>query len=661
MAVNMYDRAAEAPIINTYVPIDFNQLYRIGESQRQIVEQASKDLQGTIQTFGSFQSPSQVDTQNYYDQSIGKLKDLVQEAAQNPDAMKDANFRSRLQSRINNLDYTALSNYRQSSENLQQRQKMVAQLQAEGQYNKDWDPVDITNWDTSRSGIMTELAPIKYLTANQLSNSYFDNMKPGALGQVTRNGVRYNRTGNTYEDLESIAKSNFNDLMNTPQGQQYYKQILAQNNGDKEAATKQFTSMIADSQLKRIIRPTEEVDPLWLLQAKAAYARAGQEPKIERAMPTRLDFINSTITKTNTSNFGNLQSQSQYRDYIAGLINKYGANSEIGKNAAKGVKNIDNLMNTANKYADLHQQYAQLYGQTGDQKYIVAAEDARGRAEEANKKVQGLSQRYTLLDEFKKVSGFDAFDKSEGSYSTEGYLKGISRALDKTKGKLNVGADDALLTGIGGKSLNIQDESGAQYNAFQFSNSRGFLLPETVFQAFTKTSPRDIKRQAGLFRDKTFPAKELIESGNLRDIQFIPDGTISRLGNNFLTAGKARIPRDEIEQKLGRSMTAVDKTLGDSQSMVPGTRESTRSSLQRLFGAEKVKEVVGKDGVEYFELSAYRTLPSPEDSPEYWQTVNQRWQNSFATGGLGGATQAKEAYYGSALQNLTQQLWERRR
>jgi len=32
MANNLYSKAAEAPIMNTYVPIDFNQLYRIGES-----------------------------------------------------------------------------------------------------------------------------------------------------------------------------------------------------------------------------------------------------------------------------------------------------------------------------------------------------------------------------------------------------------------------------------------------------------------------------------------------------------------------------------------------------------------------------------------------------------------------------------------------------
>ena len=100
MAVNRYDRPAEAPILNTYVPINFGELYRIGSAQKEAVDRAANEISGAIQTFGQFQSPSAIDTQRYYEQSIGQLSDLVEQAATNPDAMKDANFRSRLQSRL---------------------------------------------------------------------------------------------------------------------------------------------------------------------------------------------------------------------------------------------------------------------------------------------------------------------------------------------------------------------------------------------------------------------------------------------------------------------------------------------------------------------------------------------------------------------------------
>ena len=67
MQANRYDRAAEAPIINTYVPINFGELYRIGQAQRDAVESAAKDFANTVAKFGEFQSPSAIDTQKYYD------------------------------------------------------------------------------------------------------------------------------------------------------------------------------------------------------------------------------------------------------------------------------------------------------------------------------------------------------------------------------------------------------------------------------------------------------------------------------------------------------------------------------------------------------------------------------------------------------------------
>jgi hypothetical protein len=40
MAVNKYDRAAEAAFINTYAPIDFGALYQIGAANNAAVEKA---------------------------------------------------------------------------------------------------------------------------------------------------------------------------------------------------------------------------------------------------------------------------------------------------------------------------------------------------------------------------------------------------------------------------------------------------------------------------------------------------------------------------------------------------------------------------------------------------------------------------------------------
>ena len=68
----MYDQAAQAQFLNTYAPINFGELYRIGSAQKQAVDEAAQQFSNQLQKFGEFRSPSQVDTQKYYDLTIGK-------------------------------------------------------------------------------------------------------------------------------------------------------------------------------------------------------------------------------------------------------------------------------------------------------------------------------------------------------------------------------------------------------------------------------------------------------------------------------------------------------------------------------------------------------------------------------------------------------------
>lgn len=56
MAANMYDQAAQAQFINTYVPINFGELYRIGAAQKAAVDEAAQQFGTQLQKFGEFQS-----------------------------------------------------------------------------------------------------------------------------------------------------------------------------------------------------------------------------------------------------------------------------------------------------------------------------------------------------------------------------------------------------------------------------------------------------------------------------------------------------------------------------------------------------------------------------------------------------------------------------
>lgn len=148
METNLYDQPAQARFINTYVPINFGELYRIGSAQKQVVDEARKELSTNLQKWSEFQSPSTIDTENFYKLSTGTLAPLIEEMASNPDLIKTAEYRSKLQSAINSLDYSSLSMLRESADMQRQGMQIRAKMKAEGRLKDSWDLSDIANYDT---------------------------------------------------------------------------------------------------------------------------------------------------------------------------------------------------------------------------------------------------------------------------------------------------------------------------------------------------------------------------------------------------------------------------------------------------------------------------------------------------------------------------------
>ena len=181
MAENRYSQPAQADFINTYVPINFGELYRIGTTQKAAVDQAAANLQNNIQKWSEFQSPSAVDTKRYYDLTIGSMKDYITELASNPDLLKTQEGRSRLQSMINNVDYNALSNLKQSRDAMLWRQKVDQQLMLSDKYNPLWHKVDYTGYNTQAAGIFNDVSPLAYKSEVDIVKPFVDNLKPGFI------------------------------------------------------------------------------------------------------------------------------------------------------------------------------------------------------------------------------------------------------------------------------------------------------------------------------------------------------------------------------------------------------------------------------------------------------------------------------------------------
>lgn len=270
MQANRYDRAAEAPIMNTYVPINFGELYRIGQAQRQAVEQAANEFTNTVSKFGEFQSPSAVDTQRYYENSLGKIKDLIDEAATNPDAMKDANFRARLNSRIANLDYATLSNLKQSREGMLARQKANQELMIKGMYNPLWHDVDFTNYNTVDSGIFNDVAPLAYKSEVDLVKPYVDDLKARFMG--VKDGWIHQGVSTDRTDYE--IKRNLSSIQNTPEYQKHLE-VLQRQGFSRQDAEKQLNRTLITAG-REFAYDQAERDPMAVALARRAGAGSQQ-------------------------------------------------------------------------------------------------------------------------------------------------------------------------------------------------------------------------------------------------------------------------------------------------------------------------------------------------------------------------------------------------
>lgn len=342
MAANMYDQAAQAQFINTYVPINFGELYRIGAAQKQAVDQAAEQFTTQLQKFGEFRSPSRVDTENYYNMTIGRedFQNAINQMVSNPDYMKDASNRAQLQSLINSVDYAALSQLKESADYQRMGLQTRAKMKAEGRLKDSWDKSDIANYDTLGTGkIFDDITPVAYMNLNELSTPYFNDLKPGFLGTDYVNGTRYVVTGNNMEDLMAVATAKFNDLIDTPQGQKYFEEYLAMNNGDANAAKSQFINAVAQSQIDRTRRPKYDVDPAFIEQLRYSLkAKAAGASEASQVLPDLSRILATTTVQNNLATLGGLTPEER------SAVASGQANSEVYQ---KAIRNMSNNLKTA--------------------------------------------------------------------------------------------------------------------------------------------------------------------------------------------------------------------------------------------------------------------------------------------------------------------------
>lgn len=615
---NMYDQPAQANFISTYVPVNFENLYKIGTTQANMIQQAADNFYNQLQKFGEFRSPSTIDTERYYDLTLNSapIQGIIQEAVTNPNALKDPAFRARMNSALNGVDYRSLSLLRESADNLRQGLETRAKMQAAGQYNAGWDDSNIPMYDTLGSGqVFSDITPVKWMSANELSDPYFDSLKPSSLGSYTRNGIVYDRTGIDYNTLYGIASARFNDLVATPQGQKYYRDLLRNTNGNQEQAKQAFIGMIADSQRDRLLN-VDSVNPVFLANLKASLANSGSRKKSgsdevdPTNIPQRRDIWNATQANHIVRQVGG-----DYEKWLQGL-----KDPDLKQDIA--VANETNTL-TGQAKNQLIQVRAALSQDPNNQELqknaLILSAEIMGYENSNINNAMGSIARKVFKDAYGSLP--DTVDISDKNYNPEKLLNAYNKALSSISvaNDINSGdkGDRALMSG--GQYVQIETDKGYKEDVYAYNNSQGMMTGPQMFDLVSGKGKRDVRRRDHVinsllgdrYQDESFGFETALATGQFHDVQFQPgDKQISRDGRTFFN-GKLYIPVDEINRVVGKGMgTFAPVPIAGVIPLtnVPWARQSTKSTLDQHYKGRVVtrKDSEGDD-VEYYEIDGWKT------------------------------------------------------
>lgn len=461
MTVNRFYKPTEIGYIDTYVPINFDQLYKIGVTQKAAVDEARKELNTQQKTWAEFQSLSDIDTRRWGDLTYNNpvIRKYIERAAADPDAMKDAAFRAGLQQAINNLEYDKMGMLKKQAATFDARAKNIAALQAEGRYDKRMDSIDMRNWDTLNQGMITELSPAPYKSLLEVVKPYIDGLKPSFVegnvnpitGQKLPFAMGYNAI--TADDLDRSLNMYKNEIVNTPQGRMWYedtaKQVLAINpNATQEDIDNAFNMrMMSDASYKLIATPVmdEFAQQSALLSLKQKYEQKKEEEEAAAIQLSREDQFASEYSiklKQDVHSFrqGDPTSADKYTQQ------RQQVSSEVSQLA-------NQLFNTNASFGQAYLQMLEYYGKQG--------------ADINSSEVINVAIEYAFQNAKLSTQERNAY------YSLMSYMDqiGQNEIQEATGRRIQVAFNNALKTDLDEYSLNGKgDPTSADTNPFKYIN-----------------------------------------------------------------------------------------------------------------------------------------------------------------------------------------------
>lgn len=491
MAVNRFDTPVENQYVSLYTPIPFQELYNIGKEYNNRVDQNAERLEQYIQDWKTFSSPITKDVEDYQRIAMNpRITQLIENVAKNPEELKDPNFRGSLQRAINSVDYTTLGRLKQSAQNAENYIQTAQKMAAQGKYNRNWDLVDFNNYSTLDSGqIFNQVAPIEYQTLQEITNPYVKDLEMSYAGNVDPiTGTRMPFTSwmaVTEQNIRDIFNSRYNDIVSTPQGQMWYRDISQNVLRNNPNATIQdidnaFVNAMVDSS-RQYIKSKPITDDASLAMWKVDQAR---KAALDRANANKKS--GSTDESTNKpadfTDTYKLSTTEQYNSGVEGYI------------ADKTREDVNPLVGALRYYESLPSRTPMQEAQVAEYKNAIQQAYDKVRTGDTSPRAQ-----------FKYYLDKSA-QSNDNKYNLETIADGTKTILDQYSYPItNVGLQNAFNSNIPGLTADSKIQDTLYGTGYQMQRTDGLTL-----------APVEISRRAGVNLDNGI-GKKLLEIQKLFD------------------------------------------------------------------------------------------------------------------------------------------------
>lgn len=491
MAVNRFDTPVENQYVSLYTPIPFQELYNIGKEYNNRVDQNAERLEQYIKDWKTFSSPITKDVEDYQRIAMNpRITQLIENVAKNPEELKDPNFRGSLQRAINSVDYTTLGRLKQSAQNAENYIQTAQKMAAQGKYNRNWDLVDFNNYSTLDSGqIFNQVAPIEYQTLQEITNPYVKDLEMSYAGNVDPiTGTRMPFTSwmaVTEQNIRDIFNSRYNDIVSTPQGQMWYRDISQNVLRNNPNATIQdidnaFVNAMVDSS-RQYIKSKPITDDVSLAMWKVDQARKAALDRIN-AKKKSGSTDESTNKPADFTDTYKLSTTEQYNSGVEGYI------------ADKTREDVNPLVGALRYYESLPSRTPMQEAQVAEYKNAIQQAYDKVRTGDTSPRAQ-----------FKYYLDKSA-QSNDNKYNLETIADGTKTILDQYSYPItNVGLQNAFNSNIPGLTADSKIQDTLYGTGYQMQRTDGLTL-----------APVEISRRAGVNLDNGI-GKKLLEIQKLFD------------------------------------------------------------------------------------------------------------------------------------------------